>query len=368
MLLQYPMLNFIIIIAFILIVLIYLYRSLRGESLSKYTVNSFTKYETKNSDGLIRLYDYLQSTFNIEKQPVLSRSGWSNKREAFDAAALAREFDCEFRKDEFAVGDHVLDGAWTLVEGFSSENRILYLHGGAYTVGSDVSHRPITYQIAKRTKCAVFALNYRLMPESDRKDSIFDCQAGYDWILNNGPDGPESVRNIAISGDSAGGNLALMLSHWSRKLEIKSPNAVVVLSPQTDCTFQSPSMHRNQTTDPMLKPLLSGLLKMPRFILLWLLYWQLGHKPSDPLISPIFNELSNLPPTLIQVSSSEMLFDDSIRYVEKARKHGSEVKLQIWDNLPHVWQIFDNFIDESHKALDQIGRFLDTNGFNDKIH
>ena len=234
------MFNFIIITAVILIILICFYRSLRGESLSKYKINSFTRYETQHSDGLMRLYDYLQSTFNIEKQPVLSRSGWSSKREAFDAAALTREFDCEFRKDEFVVGDHLLDGAWTLVEGFSSDNRILYLHGGAYTVGSDVSHRPITYQIAKRTKCAVFALNYRLMPESNRKDSIFDCQAAYDWILNYGPDGPDPVKNIAILGDSAGGNLALMLSHWSRKPEIKSPNAVVVFHRKLIVPFKVP--------------------------------------------------------------------------------------------------------------------------------
>ena len=71
----------------------------------------------------------------------------------------------------------------------------------------------------------------------------------------------------------------------------------------------------------------------------------------------IFDELSNLPPTLIQVSSSEMLFDDSLRYVAKAKEHGSEVKLQTWNNLPHVWQIFDNFINEAHDALDEISKF-----------
>ena len=368
MLEKYSMLSFIVIITFVFISLICVYKSLRGENLGKYTIDRFIKYEVQSSDGLSRLYDYLQSTFSIEKQPVLSRSGWSNKREAFDAAALVREYDCEFRKDQFSLRDHVLDGAWTLVEGFSSDNRILYLHGGAYTVGSDVSHRPITYQIAKRTKCAVFALNYRLMPEFDRKDSISDCQDAYDWILNTGPDGLHPISAVAVIGDSAGGNLALMLSHWSRKPEIKSPNAIVVLSPQTDCTFQSPSMQRNLTTDPMLKPLLRRLLKMPKLTLLWLLYWQLGYKPSDPLVSPIFDELSNLPPTLIQVSSSEMLFDDSLRYVAKAKEHGSEVKLQTWNNLPHVWQIFDNFINEAHDALDEISKFLSINGLNDHIH
>ena len=100
------MFNFIIITSVILIILICFYRSLRGESLSKYKINSFTRYETQHSDGLMRLYDYLQSTFNIEKQPVLSRSGWSNKRETSDPTALAREFDCDIRIHEIVVEDH----------------------------------------------------------------------------------------------------------------------------------------------------------------------------------------------------------------------------------------------------------------------
>ena len=155
-------------------------------------------------------------------------------------------------------------GEWTTSKNTDPDRRILYVHGGAFTVGSAVSHRAIIYNIVERTGCAVFAPNYRLMPENKRMASIIDTQTAYKWILENGPNGPAKAAKIAVAGDSAGGNLTLMLSNWTRDTGLRAPDAIVALSPATDSTFESPSLKSNFETDTMLKPLVGPLLKIPR--------------------------------------------------------------------------------------------------------
>ena len=342
---------------------VYTHKVLGGENLSKYDRDDAPTFEVpENTKGMEELNAYLHEAFGMHGQSATAKTGWASKRERFDAAGMARDFDCEFRKDSFEANGVTLDGAWTLVKGADPDKRILYIHGGAMTVGSDISHRPLTYHIAKRTGCAVFAVNYRLMPENSRQATIDDSRAAYLWVLENGPEGAGKAQTIGLAGDSAGGNLALMVCHWTKSPGIRRPDAVVALSPNTDSTISSPSMKKNLETDLMLQPLLRSVLKTPRTALLWGLRKAYGFNPSNPVISPIFDDLSDLPPTLLQASSSEMLYDDSVRYAAKARAQGSNVVFQSWNNLPHVWQIFDNYLKESHDALDQIGDFFRENG------
>lgn len=346
---------------------IYTHKVLGGENLSKYDRNDPVTFEVpEKPEGIDRLNAYLDETFGMHGQSASAKTGWSGKRERFDEAGLARDFECEFRRDSFEANGVTIDGAWTLVDGADPNKRILYLHGGAMTVGSDISHRALTYNIAKRTGCAVFAANYRLMPENSRQATIDDSRASYQWILENGPDGAVTAQAVGVAGDSAGGNLTLMVSNWTRNESIRKPDAVVALSPATDSTVSSPSMNANLYTDLMLTPLLKDVLKVPRTVLLWGLRKTYGFNPSDPDISPIFDDLSDLAPTLIHASSSEMLYDDSVRYAAKAKAQGSNVIFQSWNNLPHVWQIFDNYVQEASHALDEIGEFFRKNGLNGK--
>jgi len=347
--------------------LIYTHKILGGKNLSKYDRDDPVTFEVpEKPEGIDRLNAYLHEAFGMHGQSATASTGWASKRERFDAAGLARDHDCEFRKDSFEANGVTLDGAWTLVKGANPDKRILYLHGGAMTVGSDISHRPLTYNIAKRTGCAVFAVNYRLMPENSRQATIDDCRAAYQWILENGPDGTGTAQAIGVAGDSAGGNLTLMVSRWTKHAGIRTPDAVVALSPATDSTISSPSMKANLHTDLMLTPLLKEVLKAPRTLLLWGLRKAYGFNPSDPVISPIFDDLSDLPPTLLQASASEMLYDDSVRYAAKAQAQGSPVIFQSWNNLPHVWQIFDDYVQEAHHALDEIAAFFKKNGLSVK--
>ncbi|MGB6230594.1 MAG: alpha/beta hydrolase [Litorimonas sp.] len=316
-----------------------------------------------NSPGLAKVNDYLVENFIKPAQAANAKTGWEDKRERFEQAGLARtDLVAEYRDDWIEAGGRRIHGRWTLVEGHDPDRRILYYHGGAFTVGSDVSHRPITVNLAKRTGCAVFAPNYRLMPENSRRDTIADARAAYHWILETGPDGPSLARTIAVAGDSAGGNLALMISNYARDNALRQPDAVYAISPSVDSTAASPTFRENLETDLMLQPLLRPLVKVPRTLLLLGMRKSIDMNPSDPDVSPVFADLSGLPPTLVQASASEMLYGDAVRYVNKAVAEGSPAALQAWSHMPHVFQIFDDVLPEAHDAFDAAAEFLRAQG------
>ena len=267
-----------------------------------------------------------------------------------------REFDCEFRP----VDVDGAPGEWVLAPGADARRRVLYLHGGAFIAGSPNSHRTITSRYSRQIGAAVLAVDYRLMPESAREQGIEDCRRAYRWILENGPDGHTAPEFVYVSGDSAGGNLSLSLSNWVRDHGLRAPDAVIALSPLTDSSYASPSLRGNLMTDTMLGPLFGKLMKIPRPLLAWLYLLETRFRPVDPAVSPLRADLSDLPPTLIQVSEAEMLFDDARRYVNKARAAGSPARLQSWAGLLHVWQIFNPEVPEAVQAFDEIGKFIRT--------
>jgi acetyl esterase/lipase len=247
---------------------------------------------------------------------------------------------------------------WVMAPGASADKRVLYIHGGAYTMGSRLSHRRLTASFAKMTAGAVLAIDYRLMPEHPRMAGIEDCRAAYRWLLDHGPDGPYPAAKLWVAGDSAGGNLALSLIAWVRDAGVRAPDAAVAFSPFTDSTMGSPSLRTNLATDAMLGPLFGGLARFPDAVLRWYVWIQSRINPRDPRISPVHGDLSRLPPVLVQASEAEMLRDDARRYVNRAVASGSPVKLQTWDSMVHVWQIFDRELPEAREALEEVRKFL----------
>jgi acetyl esterase/lipase len=247
---------------------------------------------------------------------------------------------------------------WVQAPGTDPARRVLYIHGGAFIAGSPNSHRPITSRFSEVANAAVLAVDYRLMPEHRRMDGIADCQAAYRWLLDNGPDGAAPAERVFIGGDSAGGNLSLMMAAWIRDQGLRAPDAVVALSPVLDSNYTGGSIEKNLATDTMLGPLFGKLTRIPKPLLAWLFLYQNRIGPSHPLVSPLYGDLSNLPPTLIQVSESEMLYDDAHRYVVKALEAGSPAKLQGWARLLHVWQMFYPEVPEAAEAFEQINAYL----------
>lgn len=249
-------------------------------------------------------------------------------------------------------------GEWVLAPGADPARRMLYIHGGAFMLGSPRSHRNLTVRLSELTGGAVLAIDYRLMPEHRRLAGIEDCRSAYRWMLDNGPDGAAPARALFVGGDSAGGNLTLSLLAWVRDQGHRSPDAAVALSPATDMSLGSPSLKTNLHSDAMLGPMFGKLAKVPRVLVVWGTWAQHRMYPLDVRMSPLHGDLSRLPPLLVQASTAEMLLDDARRYVAKARAAGSPAKLQTWDHVPHVWQIFNPELPEARAALAQIGSFL----------
>ena len=212
----------------------------------------------------------------------------------------------------------------------------------------------------------MLAINYRLLPEHGRRAGIEDCQTAYRWLIDHGPLSGQArsqcipAHKLWVAGDSAGGNLALVLIAWVRDSGLRTPDGAVALSPATDATLASPSLRQHVRTDPMLGPLLGPLSRVPQTALLWAAWLYTRINPRDPLVSPVYGDLSRLPPVLVQSSGAEMLRDDARRYVNRAIAAGSPVQLQTWDHMVHVWQIFHPELPEGRQALDEIQAFLAT--------
>ena len=279
-------------------------------------------------------------------------------REYLDRMGEGVEFDGEIIR----VDVDRIRGEWVVAPGADTRRRMLYIHGGGWIIGSPLSHRAITTHYARLIGGAVFALDYRLMPEHSRQAGIDDCRTAWRWIQHNGPKGNASPKQVFASGDSAGGNLTLSLIAWIRDEGLRAPDAVVALSPVTDGTFTSPSMKTNVETDHMLGPHFGWLNRLPKWILQWGAYFSNRIRPSHPSVSPVFGNLEGLPPTLVHASDAEMLLDDAVRYVNKAQAAGSPVVLQTWKNMVHVWHIFVSDLPEAQEAFAEIGSFLRTHG------
>ncbi len=354
----YTLIGFIVaLIAFGVFVRFYL----GGEDLSRWDSPPHeTNFKDPPSEGQKDVLAYLEKNFTQPAKQGGEAATLSAKRARFEKFGSDRDDPCEHKPVTFETRPNIIiGGEWTTVPGADSTRRILYIHGGAFAVGNAISHRSITFNLAKHTGCAVFAPDYRLIPENGRLDGVEDVKAAYQYVAANGPNGVEPAHKIAVAGDSAGGNLTLMVIRWATSMRgLRTPDAAIALSPTVDSTLQSPSIERNFQTDVMLKPLVAPLLKIPRFILLIGSWITARIRPSHPIVSPIMGDLSGLPPTLIQASTAEMLFDDSVRYTNKAQAAGSLVSLQTWDHMCHVWPIFAEMLPEADHAFEEMASFL----------
>lgn len=256
---------------------------------------------------------------------------------------------------------------WVLADDCVGRDRLLYIHGGAFTMGSPQSHRGITTELARRTGLAVLAIDYRLMPEHPRLAGIEDCRTAWRWLGQHGPAGAEPAGRLFVAGDSAGGNLTLMLIAWVRDVRrggaaLPQADGAIALSPLTDATFASPSIVGNIARDPMLGPMAALLTRVPRPLLLWTGWLQNRMRPSDPTLSPVYGDLGDLPPTLVQASEAEILVDDARRYVNKARAAGSPAELETWHGMVHVWQAFGPDLPEAEEAFARMADFIQRAG------
>ncbi len=222
---------------------------------------------------------------------------------------------------------------------------LLYLHGGGYYFCSPATHRVVTLALGVGADARVFVPDYRLAPEHRFPAAVEDALMAYRGLLAAGI----PATRIVVAGDSAGGGLALALLLSLRQAGDPRPAAAVLFSPWTDLAATGDSLIRNNRSDPLFDGRTVG--KAARIYLG-------ATPPTEPLASPLYADLAGLPPLFIQASDSEVLLDDSTRLAEKARRAGVEVEYRAWHGLPHVWQIFANFLPEGRAALDEAARFI----------
>ncbi|PID45128.1 MAG: alpha/beta hydrolase [Proteobacteria bacterium] len=292
--------------------------------------------------------------FNQEISGLSGKARLMALRNYLETLSEGIDFSCQFIP---ANADGV-SAEWVVAPGANPNKRLLYIHGGAYMMGSPRSHRTITSRYAEITGGVVLAIDYRLVPEYNRRAGIEDCQTAYRWLLDNGPEGAAPAQRIWVSGDSAGGNLTLTLLARVRDQGLRTPDAAVALCPHTDSTGSSPSIKQNLRTDPLVGPLFTNVVRVPLPVVHWFSFLWQRINPSSPLISPVFGDLSNLPPTLIQASRTETLRDDARRYTNKAIAAGSPVVLQEWERMIHVWHIFHPELPAAKQAWEEIDKFL----------
>ncbi|MBW2312743.1 MAG: alpha/beta hydrolase [Deltaproteobacteria bacterium] len=238
-------------------------------------------------------------------------------------------------------------GEWTTAPESESDRVAVYLHGGGYAIGSIQSHRPLVTQLARDARARVLSIDYRLGPEHPHPAAVEDACNAFRFAVDSGV----APERIAIAGDSAGGGLTGAALIALRDAGGDTPAAGVCISPWFDLTLSGDSMKTKGDADP--------LVSEDKLAVMAAAYVADGD-PKAPTASPLFADLSGLPPMLLQVGTAETLLDDSTRFAERAKTAGVEVDLEIWDDMIHVWHAFGPLLPEAGEAITKIGSWLQT--------
>ena len=232
-----------------------------------------------------------------------------------------------------------------IVDGIEPRHVILYFHGGVYVLGDAVQAAGLAAQVGRRTRARVISVDYRLAPEHPYPAAVDDALAAYQALLLAGTD----PSDIAFAGESAGGGLAVATMVNARAHGLPLPAAAFVMSPYADLTLAGTTMDTKRAADPLLSR--ENLrARIPDYTA--------GHDAAADLISPVFADLSGLPPLIIQAGTHEVLLDDAIRLARQAAVGDVAVTLDITPGVPHVFQAYYAILDEAAAALDRAGQLL----------
>jgi epsilon-lactone hydrolase len=261
--------------------------------------------------------------------------------DAFMESVLPRD-DVTFETDTLGG----IPGLWVSPGDWRTDEAIVHLHGGWFNFGSAQAYRHLVGHIAARARARAFIPDYRLAPEHTFPAAADDVLACYRALACR------NIHRIAVTGDSAGGNLALVLASRFGG-DAAAVNAtligVAVLSPVTDLTLSGATYETRADADPF----------FTRSQVAELVHWYLGSADAkQPLASPLNGRLSGMPPVRIHVGDDEVLLDDSLRYVERAVAAGVDARVDVWMGMPHGFPGSIGRLKAAAQSLDAIGAFL----------
>ncbi len=240
------------------------------------------------------------------------------------------------------TGDY--EGEWVRIAGRRAQRTLLYFPGGGFIMRTQTQHRAFAARICRAARAKAFVVHYRLAPEIPFPGGLEDCLAAYHDLLKQGID----PAQITIAGDSAGGGLVLSTLLALRDEKAPMPANAIVLSPLADLTYSGKSREFNKQLDPMLPTHRASHMHE--------LY--IGDAlPGDRYLSPVLADFEGLPPMLGQVGSTEILLDDTVRAARQASKAGVPFHLEIWEEMPHVFQMF-SVLPESRVAIERMAEFM----------
>jgi epsilon-lactone hydrolase len=231
------------------------------------------------------------------------------------------------------------------VDGIEPRHVVLYFHGGVYVMGDAALAADLASQVGRRTHAKAISVDYRLAPEHPYPAAVDDAHAAYKALLEDGFD----PSDIVFAGESAGGGLAIATLVNARDHGLPLPAAAYVMSPYADLTLAGATIDAKRAVDPLLsREALQA--RVPDYTS--------GRDAALGLISPVFADLSGLPPLIIQAGSHEVLLDDAVRLARQAAIADVEATLEITPGVPHVFQAYHPILDEAPAALDRAGQFL----------
>jgi monoterpene epsilon-lactone hydrolase len=282
-------------------------------------------------------------------EAILRQSAFPADSDVNEQRRLLREFaSAQPLPADVTVTAAALGGVPTAeitVDGIEPRHVVLYFHGGVYVIGDAFQAADLASQVGRRTRAKVISVDYRLAPEHPYPAAVDDALAAYQALLDNGT----APADIAFAGESAGGGLAVATLVNARDHGLPLPAAAFVMSPYVDLTLAGATMETKREADPLMsREALHA--RVPDYTA--------GQDPALGLISPVFAELSGLPPLIIQAGSHEVLLDDAVRLARQAATADVEVTLDITPGVPHVFQAYHAILDEAAAALDRAGQLL----------
>jgi acetyl esterase/lipase len=269
--------------------------------------------------------------------------GWAARRARIEEVGSVWPVADDIRLEAVDLGG--VCSEFSLAPGSDASRVLLYFHGGGYCSGSLVSHRRLVTEAGRAARMRTLAVDYRLAPEHPFPAAHEGALAAWRYLRAQGV----AAHDIAIGGDSAGGNLSICLINRLRAAGEASPACAWLVSPWTDLTQSGASLTDKEAVDPLIhKDYLDELAEA----------YAGTDDRRNPLISPLFAELRGFPPTLVQVGSAEALLDDAVRFARAAGLADVAASLEIWPHMIHAWPMWNARLADGQRALEHAGEFM----------
>ncbi|MGJ0396380.1 MAG: alpha/beta hydrolase [Methylocystis sp.] len=283
----------------------------------------------------------IRALLSAKPRPV----GWPARRARIEEVGAAWPAAPDISFEPVSIDG--LDAEWSRAPMSDPSRALLFFHGGGYCSGSIVSHRRMASEAGRAAGASALAVAFRLAPEHPFPAAYDDALKAWRFLREKG----FSADRIAVGGDSAGGGLTLALIMRLRDLKEAPPACAWLASPWTDLTLSGETLATKDGVDPLLhRPYLEELAQA---------YVPAGIDRRDPRVSPLFGDLSGLPPLLIQVGSNETLLSDSTRLAAAAGAADVSVTLEIWPRMIHAWPLWNARLEEGRRALAHAGAFIE---------